>query len=89
MSKPTLKELLTKNNCYPCIFTICKHNANHRHRCDDCGKSMLEGEEQVLTSYFSETYGADIELVAYDVICRKCHPGRIPKGIHYREPANN
>lgn len=91
MSKPTPKALLEKEGYYPCLFYICKHNQMHRHKCDQCGKYMLEGEEQVLTAYYYSTYdhvnGPKATLIGYDITCRLCHPGPIDKGFHYGELA--
>lgn len=91
MSNPS--DLLKKQGYYPCLFFICKHNANHRHGCDHCHKYMIEGEEQVLVAYYKNTYdaadGDHADLVAYDIICRLCHPGVIDKGWHYAEPSTN
>ena len=89
MSKPTAQELLRKQNYYPCLFFVCKHNENHRHSCNDCHKYMLVGEEQLLVAYYEATYdyvgGPQAKLMGYDVICRLCHPGVVDKGFHYGE----
>ena len=87
MSETTPKELLERKGYYPVLFYICKHSQMHRHKCDDCQKHMLEGEEQVLTAYYNSTYdhvgGPKATLNGYDITCRRCHPGPIDKGFHY------
>lgn len=90
MSKLGAEELLKQQGYYPSAFYICKHNQHHRHKCDHCKKYMLEGEEQVLVAFYNNTYdaigGPKATLVAYDIICRKCHPGVIPKGFAWGSP---
>ena len=85
MSNPTYDALLHKQGYYPCLFFVCTHNHNHRHKCDQCRKHMLMGEGQILTAYYESTYGSQAKIVGYDITCRHCHPGSIEKGFHYGE----
>lgn len=89
MNEPTSQLLMRRKGYYPCLFYICTHSHMHRHKCDQCHKHMLMGEEQVLTAYYESTYdhvgGPKATLMGYDITCRHCHPGPIDKGFHYGE----